>query len=150
MSNSCVFRFSSHKLLSSNLKHEATYLGSGNKNLQLYAFNWLSFKCKSSHFIKFPWLPRWHFPWRPWKIVVLIAKIRDSSSVHEQTKTNKMHFYDYFTFCSQIRDMKANFFALAFVVKKKKKGLQIRILQKNIVLKTQAPTTENKVDLYHF
>lgn len=46
--------------------------------------------------------------------------------------------------------MKANFFALAFVVKKKKKGLQIRILQKNIVLKTQAPTTENKVDLYHF
>lgn len=45
--------------------------------------------------------------------------------------------------------MKANFFALAFVVKKKK-SLQIRILQKNIVLKTQAPTTENKVDLYHF
>lgn len=60
-----------------------------------------------------------------------------------------MDFYDYFTFCSQIRDMKANFFALAFVVKKKK-SLQIRILQKNIVLKTQAPTTENKVDLYHF
>lgn len=46
--------------------------------------------------------------------------------------------------------MKANFFCSGVCGKKKKKGLQIRILQKNIVLKTQAPTTENKVDLYHF